>query len=182
MATLYRVFPWSPAARDGEAGHPRFVPGISGGRIDNPDHYLALYLSDGAGGACAEAFDYRPAWDKAMLRGSPSLPGSVHALATYTLDPRISVCDLDDAVRLVELDLRPSHVVTRDRAVTRAWALRIFGERRWGGISWWSYYDPRWSSHGIWAIDALTVDDVEALTLDHPAILEAADVLNRRVT
>jgi RES domain len=182
VTTLYRVFPWSSEADEGTAGHPLFLPALAGGRIDNPDHYLALYLSDGPGGACAEAFDYRTEWDERMLRGSPSLPGSVRALATYTLDPAIIVCNLDDAARLVELDLRPSQVVTRERAVTRAWALRIFDEQRWGGIRWWSYYDPRWGSHGIWAVDGLTVDDVEVLTLDHDAILEAAEVLNRPLT
>jgi hypothetical protein len=182
VTTLYRVFPWSAEADEGTAGHPLFLAAYAGGRIDNPDHYLALYLSDGPGGACAEAFDYRTEWDVRMLRGSPSLPGSVRALATYTLDPAIIVCNLDDAARLVELGLRPSQVVTRDRAVTRAWALRIFDEHRWGGIRWWSYYDPRWGSHGIWAVDGLTVDDVEVLTLDHDAILEAAEVLNRPLT
>lgn len=179
MVTLFRVFPWVPASKEGSPGHPLFVPGLVGGRIDNPERYLALYLSDDGGGACAEAFAYKPAWDTGMLRGPPGLPGSVQALATYTLDPAVAVCDLDDAERLVELEMRPSQVVTRDRAATTAWALRIFREQRWGGIRWWSYYDPRWGSHGIWAIDALTVVAVDALDLDHPFIREAAEVLNR---
>ena len=85
MTTLYRVFPWVEAARAGDPGHPLFVPGLVGGRVDNPDHYPTIYLSDGPGGACAEAFSYRPAWDAAMLRGSPSMPGSVRALGTYVL-------------------------------------------------------------------------------------------------
>lgn len=179
MAALFRVFPWASASREGSPGDALFVPGLGGGRIDNPDRYLALYLSDSAGGACAEAFAYKPVWDVGMLRGPPGLPGSVQALATYSLDPDVAVCDLDDASRLVELDMRPSHVVTRDRAATRAWALRIFREQRWGGIRWWSYYDPRWGSHGIWATEDLTVVAVDALALDHPAMLEAAEVLNR---
>jgi hypothetical protein len=179
LTTLYRVFPWSRAARPGEPGHPLHVPGGAAGRIDNPEHYRTLYLSDGAGGACAEAFDYRPMWDERMLRGSPALPGSVHALGTYTLTPDSTVCDLDDAARLVDLGLRPSAVVTRDRRATQAWALRIFDEHRWGGIRWWSYYDPRWGSHGVWALEALTLEAVEPLALDHPAVVEAAEVLNR---
>lgn len=179
MVTLYRVFPWAPAAGKGSPGDSLFVPGLAGGRIDNPERYLALYLSDAGEGACAEAFAYKPAWDAGMLRGPPGLPGSVLALATYTLDPEVAVCDLDDAKRLVELDMRPSHVVTRDRAATRAWALRIFREQRWGGIRWWSYYDPRWGSHGIWATGALTTVAVEPLALDHPAMIGAAEVLNR---
>jgi hypothetical protein len=179
VTTLYRVLPWLPDAPDGEPGHPLFVPGLAAGRIDNPEHYLALYCSDGPAGACAEAFDYKPAWDAAMLRGAPSLPGSVKALATYTLDDVTPVCDLDDAGRLVALGLRPSQVVTRDRTVTRAWALRLFAEAIWCGVRWWSYYDPRWGSHGIWGIDLLSVNVVEPLTLRHPALLESSEVLNR---
>jgi hypothetical protein len=155
------------------------VPGGAAGRTDNPEHYRTLYLSDGAGGACAEAFHYRPVWDERMLADSPSLPGSIQALGTYTLAPRSTVCDLDDAARLVEMGLRPSQVVTRDRQVTQAWALRVFDQRRWAGIRWWSYHDPHWGSHGIWAVEDLQVENVEALTLDHPAVAEAAEVLNR---
>lgn len=179
MTELYRVFPWVPEARDGEPGHSLFVPGSGAGRIDNPEHYSTLYLSDGEGGACAEAFDYLPRWNPGMLRGAPALPGSFRALAVFVLEDEAAVCDLDDARCLVERDLRPSQVVTRDRSLTQAWALRIFREDRWAGVRWWSYYDPRWGSHGIWAVDALHLEHVEGLTLDHPGLLEAAEVLNR---
>lgn len=179
MTTLFRVFPWLPAARLHEPGHPLFVPGFAVGRIDNPEHYLAAYLSDQAAGACAEAFAYKPAWDVSMLRGSPGLAGSTQALATYTLEGSAAVCDLDDAARLLALGLRPSEVVSRDRPATRAWALRIFAEGHWAGIRWWSYYDPRWGSHGIWATDSLRVDEVHPLSGDDPALHQAAEVLNR---
>lgn len=180
MATLYRVFPWLREARRGQPGHPAFVPGGGAGRIDNPEHYLALYLSDGPGGACAEAFFFKSIWDDKMLRGSPSLPGSVQAIATFDLDLSIAICDLDDASRLVALGLRPSQVVTRDRQVTQPWALAIFQLQSFGGIRWWSYHDPRWGSHGIWATSNLELRNVEPLNLDHDALVEAAAVLNRR--
>jgi hypothetical protein len=182
VRTLYRVFPWLPDARAGEPGHPRFVPGAGAGRVDNPEHYRTLYLSDGPGGACAEAFDFVATWAQDMLRGAPAIPGSFRALATFVLDDNVEVCDLDDAPRLVELGMRPSEVVTRDRAVTQAWALRVFRQQRWGGVRWWSYHDPRWGSHGIWAVHRLHLDHVEGLTLDHPAVNEAAEVLNRPVS
>ena len=116
-----------------------------------------------------------------MLRGSPSLPGSVQAIATFELDPSTEICDLDDAPRLVKLGLRPSQVVTRDRKLTQAWALSIFRQQSFGGIRWWSYHDPRWGSHGVWATSNLKLQGVEALTLDHAAVTEAAAVLNRRI-
>ena len=180
MATLYRVFPWLREARGGQPGHPAFVPGGGAGRIDNPEHYLALYLSDGPGGACAEAFFFKSIWDTKMLRGSPRLPGSVQAIATFDLDPAIAIRDLDDASRLVTLALRPSQVVTRNRQVTQSWALAIFQQQNFGGIRWWSYHDPRWGSHGVWATSGLELRGVEPLTLDHAGLIEAATVLNRR--
>lgn len=181
MSLLYRVLPRLPDAVHGEPGGPLFVPGLNAGRIDNAEHYTTLYASDDPAGACAEAFGYLRVWSASILRGSPSLPGSSQALATYELDDAAPLCDLDDARRLVDLGLRPSQVVTRERTVTRSWALRIFEEERWSGIRWWSYYDPRWGSHGIWALEALEVADVAPLSIDHPAILEAADVLKRMV-
>jgi hypothetical protein len=179
MTTLYRVFPWVESARRGQPGHPAFVPAGGAGRIDNPEHYRVLYLSDGPGGACAEAFFFKTAWTKDVLRGSPSLPGSVQAMATFELAAEINVCDLDDASRLLELGLRPSQVVTRDRRVTQEWALSIYRRESFGGIRWWSYYDPRWGSHGIWSTADLRLLGVERLSLEHPGLAEAATVLNR---
>lgn len=181
MTYLFRVFPWLPEARSGHPGHALFVAGQGSGRIDNPDRYRVLYASDQPAGACAEVFDYKPIWNVGMLRGTPGLPASIRALATIKLNDDVLICDLDDAARLVGLSLRPSDVVTRDRIVTRAWAIRLFEENRWGGIRWWSYYDARWGSHGVWELDALTVEAVEALTLDHPAVVEASAVLNRPI-
>ena len=181
MASLYRVFPWLRDARRGQPGHPALVPGGGAGRIDNPEHYRALYLSDGPGGACAESFFFKTMWDQKMLRGSPSLVGSVQAIATFDLDQTMPICDLDDAARLVDLSLRPSQVVTRERRVIQSWALQIYWQQRFGGIRWWSYHDPRWGSHGVWAIEGLQLTAVEPLHLDHPAVAEAAAVLNRRI-
>jgi hypothetical protein len=70
--------------------------------------------------------------------------------------------------------------VTRDRQVTQSWALAIFQRQQFGGIRWWSYHDPRWGSHGVWETSKLELRSVEALTLDHAAVVEAAGVLNRR--
>jgi len=180
MPPIYRVLPWVPGAAPGEPGHPLFVPGLNAGRIDNVEHYETLYASDAPAGACAEAFGFLRVWSESMMRGSPSLPGSRQALAIYELGESL-ICDLDDAERLVSLGLRPLQVVTRDRSVTRAWALRIFEEDRWGGIRWWSYYDPRWGSHGVWALDAIEVTDVVPLSINDPTVRDAAEILKRVV-
>lgn len=180
---LYRVLPYLPRASRGRPGHPLHVPAASGaGRIDNPGRYDALYLGDSPAGAVAEAFGWAARWGAGLLRGVPTLPGSVRALATYDLADGPAVCDLDDAHRLVQLSLRPSDVVSRDRARTQGWAARIYADAEYAGVRWWSYYDPRWGSFGLWDITGIRVAGVAPLALDHPAVTEAADVLLRPVS
>lgn len=183
MPALYRVLPYLASARPRTPGHPTYAPRSTGrSRVDNPGLYEVLYLGDSAAGAIAEAFGNQRTWDDGLFRGTPSLPGSLRALVTYDLAATAEVCDMDDARRLVDLDLRPSQVVTRDRTVTQGWAARIFEERRFAGVRWWSYYDPRWGSYGLWDTTELRVVGAEVLdSVDHPAFVEAADVLCRVV-
>lgn len=157
------------------------VPRSTGAsRVDNPGLYDVLYLGDTAAGAIAEAFGWASVWDAGLFRGAPSLPGSVRALASYTLDDDHAVCDMDDTHRLVELELRPSQVVTRDRSVTQRWAAELFSQDRFVGVRWWSYYDARWGSLALWHADLLTVTDVEVLDdVAQPDFVEAAEVLAR---
>jgi hypothetical protein len=114
------------------------------------------------------------------------------ALATFELPSSVRILDLDDAAVLLERGLRPTDVVRRNPAVTRAWALRIHqersggssggkggrGGRRWDGVRWWSWYRAEWPIVGLW--DG-TVDlvDVQPLTLSHPSVQEAAGLLAR---
>ena len=176
---LWRVLPHLPTARPGAPGHPLYVPPRQGaGRLDNPEHYLVLYLADHPAGAVAEAFGDLAFWRASMLRGSPSLPGSVRALAQYELDDA-TLCDLDDPTELVARAIRPSQVVSHDRMRTQAWALRLWQERRYDGVRWWSYRDPRWGSLGIWSTEHLRVVDVHPLAIDDDAVTAAAAVLHR---
>lgn len=178
---LHRVFVHHPGTRSpAGSGHPLFVrPRQGGGRVDDPQHeYLVLYCSNDPAGAVAEAFGGLTGWEPEMFDGPPALPGSALALATYDTD-RARLLDLDDAAVLLDLGLRPSEVVTRDREVTQRWARRVHDTGRWHGVGWWSYRDPRWHSYGIWARERLRVAGVEPLDLGHPAVVAAADVLNR---
>jgi hypothetical protein len=166
-------------ARD--AGSALYIPPQGGGRIDNPVMYSVLYMSDHAAGAVAEAFGRFPEWSLALLEGSPSLPGSVRALARYHLPDDTPVCNLDDPDQLLALGLRPSDVVNRDYEKSRQWARRIYEQRKWSGVRWWSYYNPAWSSFGLWDTGRLKIEDVVPLRLDHPAFIEAAKVIVRRI-
>jgi hypothetical protein len=181
VPALYRVFPYLATARKHEPGGALFVPPQGGGRIDNPGIYSALYLSDAAAGAVAEAFGRFPEWTSAILEGSPSLPGSAPTIARYRLAADTSICNLDDAEQLLALGLRPSEVVGRDYTRSRAWARRIYDQGKWSGVRWWSYYHPAWSSYGLWEVRSLTLDEVTPLTLDHPALIEASRTIVRRI-
>lgn len=178
---LFRVFPWIETARRGEPGHPLYVSPLQGaGRLDNPEHYRVLYASDSEAGAVGEAFGNHSVWTRHLLAGPPSLPGSRRGLATIAAGSS-RILDLDDARRLVERSLRPSAIVTRDRAVTQRWALFAFREKRWAGIRCWSAWDSRWGAHGLWELRGVRVVEVIPLTAEHPALVEAAAMLARPV-
>lgn len=177
---LHRVFPWLPGVRKGAPGHALHVHRPQGaGRLDNPDRYDVLYLSDAAAGAVAEAFGSFDTWSAELFEGSPALPGSVRALAAYELSDLTPLADLDDPQRLVLLGLRPSQVVTRDRHLTQAWALRLFQSGSYDGARWWSYWDPRWSSLGLWQLDGLRLLEVSPLERADDHVEEAARILHR---
>lgn len=116
-----------------------------------------------------------------MLEGSPSLPGSARAIARYELTGDEPVCNLDDARQLLAFKLRPSEVVTRDYTRSRAWAKRIYSTGRWSGVSWWSYYEPKWASFGLWNVRRLKIREITVLQLDSPALLEASRTIVRPV-
>jgi hypothetical protein len=175
------VLPFLANARPDEPGGSLYVPRQGGGRLENPELYSVLYLSDAASGAIAEAFGRFPEWTPAVLAGSPSLPGSARAIARYRLADEAPLCDLDDPEQLKRLRLKPSEVASRDYSRTRAWVRRIYEQRQWIGVRWWSYYDPRWTNVGLWDIGRLEVEDVRSLRLDDPALVEASRTIARRI-
>lgn len=175
MPSLYRVVSYLDAADAGAPGHPLYVPVSTGAnRIDNPDVYDTLYLGDDPLCAVAEAFGWASRWNAGLLRGTPALPGSVRALVSYDVDDETALCDLDDADRLVDLGLRPSRVVTRNRNTTQAWARELFDTDEFAGVRWWSYHNPDWGSVGLWDTAALTIADIFVLSADHPVFVAAA--------
>ena len=137
-----------------------------------------LYLSTSPVGAIVEVFASLAVWESKMFV-SPTTPGATRSLGRYKLADRAKILDLDDVDALRALGLRPSEVVTPDRSVTQRWAKRVVEERRWDGVRWWSFHDSHWHSYGIWGRRHLSVLDVEPLSLDHPAVVEAATVLRR---
>ena len=182
---VHRVFPYVADAAPGEPGHPSFVPPSRGrNRLDNADHYAIRYFAETPAAAVAETLGQYDTWVPTMLLGRPG-SGMRRALATYDLKSADRLLDLDDAQALLERSLRPTQVVRRNLSVTQAWALRVYqerssvrGPRRWDGVRWWSWYRPEWPVLGLWAGE-FEVLDVEPLTIDHPAVREAAMQLGR---
>lgn len=178
---LYRVFPYLADASPDNPGGALYVPRQGAGRIDNPDLYNVRYFSAAAAGAVAEVFGWRAQWSANMLRGVPRLPGSVYALATLEMRDAPGVCNLDDAHELLARGMRPSTVITRELRITQGWARSIFAEQRWDGIGWWSYYDARWMSCGIWESEFLMVHDVQILRMQDVAVVTTARTLRRAI-
>ncbi len=171
--TLFRVFPFDLSAAEREPGGALFVPAGGKGRVDSPlpRAYSVLYAGSTPECAIAERFGAFDVWDRDLIEARPASPllrRSRFALAAYELPDDVAIRVLDDAPTLVSEGLRPSDVVTRDRALTQAWAARIYGRGDHAGISWWSYYEPVWHSIGVWEHEKLQ-------PLGHPEILSVGD-------
>jgi len=91
--------------------------------------------------------------------------------------------DLDDPVVLRREHLRPSRVATRDRLITQPQALALYDRHpNAAGLLWWSIHEGVWINVTLFdrAGGHLHVRSVRALTLSHPAVIEAADFFGLR--
>jgi hypothetical protein len=181
---LYRCFAWNERARmdgmDGPLWFPRPYQGE--GRHDNSDLYGCLYLADRAVSCVVEQL--------ARFRGQrlsePLLRrrGLPLALAELELEDAAMVLDLDEPAVLRRERLRPSLVATRRRDVTQPQA-RALHERHSEavGLRWWSSYEALWANLTLFdrAAAQLRVREVHALSLDDPAVVEAADFFALRI-
>jgi hypothetical protein len=179
--TLWRLLPWSARAAPTEPGgalwFPRELQGA--GRHDNPDRYGCLYVTEAPISALAEAL--------APFRGTGQLTAAMLtraglplALAELHLAHSAALIDLDDPQILVRHRLRPSAIATGARAVTQAYAARLFIERPHAlGLRWWSTLEASLTNVTLFdrATERLSIADVHPLTLAHPAVHDAAELL-----
>ena len=159
-----------------------YIPPQGTSRFDNPSHYRLLYASKQPQCAIAEAYGGLPRWFHAMLEPPRWLPsGAAAALASYELDDAQvgKVCDLDDPMRLMDLNLRPSQVITRNRVQTQRRGLAVFGRGAWIGLQWWSYYEAEWTNVALWDHSSLRVVETRKLTMSDPAVRAAARAIGR---
>lgn len=184
---FYRVLPYLDSAADDESGGVFFRPPGGKNRADSPTPglYRCLYVGDTPSGCIAEAFGRFDVWDRDVIESFPAtplVPGSRFALATYEMPDDASTRDLDDAQTLLDEELRPSHVVTRDRTITQQWASRIYATNLFVGTSWWSYYDAMWRSIALWDVTRLRlIDPPRILHMDDDDVQASARTIVRRL-
>ena len=178
---LWRALPLDKGAKAREAGGSLWFPRLQqgGGRHDNPDLYGCLYVAEEAVSAVAELL--------APFRGTgkllPSMLvryGKQLSLAGLELEEGATVVDLDDPSTLIATSLRPSRVATRRRIATQRQAAEIHESHPAAlAIRWWSTLESSWINWTLFdrAEEALKLGDVDELTVDHPVVLEAADLL-----
>ena len=177
---LFRVFGWLPDATPDPLRVPRDRQGA--GRHDDPDRYTAWYLAREPASAVAEAiqaFRGQELIATALVRPE----GARRALATLDDDAVPPLLDLDDPAVLLERGLRPSAVATGIRRTTQRLAATAFDDGA-VGLSWWSALESSWTNVTLFAErlgGPLPVLDAVPLTLDHPALVEAAERLGIRL-
>jgi len=178
---LYRVFPYLADKRPREEGGALYVPRErqGTGRHDNPERYGAMYVSRDPEAAIAERIQGFRGQSLAVddLRRQD---GSRYALVALDEGSLAMLPDLDDAAELVRRSIRPSHVATRDRKVTRPMAMSIYREGV-PGFLWWSTLEASWTNATLFAERAVAKlriqDQPEPLTLEHASLRAAADLL-----
>jgi hypothetical protein len=178
---LWRALPLDRSAKATEAGGALWFPRLQqgGGRHDNPDLYGCLYVAEDPASAVAELL--------APFRGTgkllPSMLvryGKPLALAAIELEDGVTVVDLDDPSTLIATGMRPSQVATRKRTVTQRQAADVYESHLEAvAIRWWSTLESSWINWTVFdrAESSLEAADVEELTVEHPAVLEVADLL-----
>ena len=182
MTVLYRCFPFSSAIKKIEPGHPLYIPASrSSGRVNNPDIYSTSYWSAQPECAVAETYGSQLQWSSGTFAGTPQLPHSNQAIAAIEIPDGARIFNMDNSPNLVKLKLPPSQVITRNNAVTQAWARKIFEFNKFVGIHWWSIFWPEWQSYGVWNLTGVKILGIENLSIAHEAVVESAKVLNKQV-
>lgn len=182
---LFRCYPRAPGARRGRPGHWSFVPTPQlHGRWDNTELYDSWYFSRTAVGAVAESFYNKSRWIPEVFltpRGHP------RAIAEFELVER-PLLNLDDAETLVRLGIAPSRIVVQDLGFTQSLARTLYESNvdQYAGLTWWSSQMPSESSVMLWGHEGVPPEGIrlvgiQALSLEHPAVIEAAAQLYRQL-
>jgi hypothetical protein len=188
---LFRVFAAAPNAREGQPGHPTYLHRPQGsGRWDNPSLYDAWYLATTIEGAVIEAFGNLQTWSENMF-DAPYFQNGRRTLAVFSAPDDLSLVNLDDAQTLLEQGMRPTQVVIRNPEYTQMRAAAMFagkdasGDRRWSGISWWSFHRPTLTNVMLWSTPTapapLRLMEQRNLSIVSPEIEDASRSLAKMI-
>lgn len=180
--TLWRAFPWDPRARPGSPLSPSHLPRQSGyGRFDlglgieastwyfaeTPEHAVAERIQD---------LRNRTLFDEALFERGHRL-----AVVPTEIAAEIAPLDLCDPIELARRDIAPDRLAYKDRDVTRAIAARLHADEAVSGLRWWSAFFGEWHTTALFSDRLgdgdLTFGEPEALHLDMPAVVAAAEAL-----
>ena len=189
---LWRAFPWD---RDAPEGGPFSVRSVAPphlqnyGRFDLHGRPSVLYLAQSPAHAVAEVLrglKRNPADPQRHRLSSQDLAGAGHPRAIVPVRlPRALAERVPDFGRgevLERFGVRADELCSRERRVTQAAARRIHGHPdQVPGFFWWSAFHGDWHVLLLYldraGVDVLEWGEPEVLTVEHPAVREAAEVL-----
>lgn len=185
LGPCWRVFPWHPEAEPGTRFSPSFVPEPTGrGRFDLPrDLSPVLYVAETPDHAVGELLQ---PWRGRHLETS-YLTRAGLALAIVELNvPSGSarkLADLCDASHLAATETAPDATASRVRGITQPLA-RAAWDAGHHGLRWWSSFWGDWHTLVLFTArlsGGLRFGAPEVLTVDHPAVAEAASQLGMQI-
>lgn len=180
-APLWRVFPWDPAAAEGDPFSAAFVPGGQGyGRFDLPgDPRGVLYLAETPEHAVAEKIqDLR---NQELEDGDLFEGGHRYARVQVMVSEEVwgGIVDLCDPVTLAERGIRPDEIAARDRRTTQRIA-RTLREAGATGLRWWSVFFGEWHNVVLFRDtlrQSIVYHEPRHLQADDPPMEDAAAAL-----
>jgi hypothetical protein len=182
VGTLWRVFPWDPAAVPGEAFSPQFLPRQSGqGRFDLPasSGASAWYFAELPEHAVAEKLQHlrnRRLLDEFLFERGRRL-----AVCAVEVDSALPLADLCEAGEVLARSVAPDRLSYRERSVTQEIARSLQLDRELAGFRWWSSFFGEWHTVVLFSdrlpADALTFGPPSALDLSSLPLAVAARAL-----
>ncbi|MGQ0816302.1 MAG: RES family NAD+ phosphorylase [Gemmatimonadota bacterium] len=187
--TLWRVFPFDPAAREGEPFSAGFLPPAmtqGSGRFDLPDSGVAvMYLAESPEHAVAELMQ---GFRGAVLETEDlTRYGKRLALVSVVIarPRRAAIFDLCSAPNLAAEAISPDNTAARTRATTQAIAGQLYSAG-YAGLRWWSTFFGEWHTVVLFRNrlrrSDLTFGTATALDLDNAHVIEAANALGIALT
>lgn len=182
--TLWRVFPWDPESPPGAPFSPQFVPPVQGsGRFDLVTSPV-LYLAESAEHAVGEVI--QPFRGRRLGPAHLRRFGRGLALVAVTVAGVVMarVADLTDPATLLHHGVRPDVLAGRDTQRTQAVARALYAADL-PGFRWWSSLSGDWHTVVLFLDriqpDALVFATPELLSIEHPAVRVAAEILGVRI-